>query len=73
MRKPGQNGPRERGFGTPKYGRLVIDEVNDAVVLAKHAEEYRLGYNQIRPPEATAWNRPQEVHLGLAELKIPTF
>jgi len=35
---PGQNGSRERGFGTLKYERLFIDEIDDAVMLAKHAE-----------------------------------
>jgi hypothetical protein len=42
-------------------------------MLAKHAEEYRIEYNQIRPHEAIAWNRPQEVHLGLADPTIPIF
>jgi len=79
VRTPGQNGSPERGFGTLKYERLFIDEIDeideidDAVMLAKHAEEYRIEYNQIRPHEAIAWNRPQEVHLGLADPTIPTF
>jgi len=73
VRTPGQNGSRERGFGTLKYERLFIDEIDDAIMLAKHAEEYRLEYNTIRPHEAIAWNRPQEVHLGLADPKMPTF
>ncbi len=73
VRTPGQNGSRERGFGTLKYERLYIDEIDDAIMLAKHAEEYRLDYNTVRPHEAIAWNRPQEVHLGLADPKIPTF
>ena len=73
VRTPGQNGSRERGFGTLKYERLFIDEIADALTLAKHAEEYRIEYNQIRPHEAIAWNRPQEVHLGLADPAIPTF
>ena len=73
VRSPGQNGSRERGFGTLKYERLYIDEIDDAVMLAKHAEEYRMEYNQIRPHEAIAWNRPQEVHLGLASPTVPTF
>ncbi len=73
VRTPGQNGSRERGFGTLKYERLFIDEIDDAVMLAKHAEEYRLEYNQIRPHEAIAWNRPQQVHTGMADPKIPTF
>ncbi len=50
-----------------------VEEIDDAVMLAKHAEEYRLEYNQIRPHEAIAWNRPEEVHLGLADPKIPTL
>lgn len=73
VRSPGQNGSRERGFGTLKYERLFIDEIDDAVMLAKHAEEYRIEYNQVRPHEAIAWNRPKEVHLGLADPTIPTF
>jgi len=32
-----------------KYERLYIDEIDDAVMLAKHAEEYRIDYNTIRP------------------------
>jgi len=73
IRTPGQNGSRERGFGTPKYERLFLDEINDAVMLATHAEEYRIEYNQVRPHQALAWNRPQEVHQGLANPRIPTF
>jgi putative transposase len=56
-----------------KYERLYIDEIDDAVMLAERAEEYRVEYNQIRPHEAIAWNRPKEVHLGLADPTIPTF
>jgi putative transposase len=73
VKTPGQNGSRERGFGTLKYERLYIDEIDDAVMLAKHAEEYRIEYNEIRPHEAIAWNRPTQVHLGLADPTTPTF
>jgi transposase InsO family protein len=73
VRTPGQNGSRERGFGTLKYERLFIDEIDDALMLAKHAEEYRVEYNTIRPHEAIAWNRPKQVHLGLDSPTIPTF
>ena len=73
VKTPGQNGSRERGFGTLKYERLFIDEIDDAVILAKHTEEYRVEYNEIRPHEAIAWNRPKEVHLGMADPTIPTF
>ena len=67
VRTPGQNGSRERGFGTLKYERLFIDEIDDAIMLAKHAEDYRIEYNTVRPHQAIAWNRPTEVHLGLAD------
>jgi transposase InsO family protein len=73
VRTPGQNGSRERGFGTLKYERLFLDEINDAVTLAERAEHYRTEYNELRPHEAIAWNRPKEVHLGLADPTIPTF
>jgi hypothetical protein len=42
-------------------------------MLATHAEEYRIENNQVRPHQAIAWNRPQEVHQGLANPSIPTF
>lgn len=73
VKSPGQNGSRERGFGTLKYKRLYIDEIDDAVMLANRAEDYRVEYNDIRPHEALAWNRPREVHLDLADPTIPTF
>ena len=73
VKSPGQNGSRERGFGTLKYERLYLDEIDDALMLAKRAEEYRVEYNETRPHEAIAWNRPKEVHLGLADPEIPTF
>jgi len=73
VRTPGQNGSRERGFGTLKYERLYLDEIDHAVTLAERAEDYRVEYNEIRPHEAIAWNRPKEVHMGLADPTIPTF
>ncbi len=72
-KSPGQNGSRERGFGTLKYEQLFLDEVDDAVALAERAEDYRLEYNRVRPHEAIAFNRPEEVHLGLADLTTPSF
>ena len=73
VKSPGQNGSRERGFGTLKYERLYLDHIDDAVALAERAEDYRLEYNRVRPHEAIAFNRPEEVHLGLADPTIPTF
>ena len=72
-RTPGQNGSRERGFGTLKYERLFLDDIADAVELAERAEHYRVEYNATRPHEAIAWNRPKDVHLGLADPTTPTF
>jgi hypothetical protein len=65
VRTPGQNGSRERGFGTLKNERLDIDEIDDVII--------RIEYNDIRPHEAIAFNRSREVHLGLADPTIPTF
>ncbi|MCL6422246.1 integrase core domain-containing protein [Brachybacterium sp. JHP9] len=67
VKTPGQNGSRERGFGTLKYERLYLDEIDDAIVLAERAENYRIEYNELRPHEAISWNRPKEVYLGLAD------
>lgn len=73
VRTPGQNGSRERGFGSLKYERLFLEEIPDALDLAAHVEGYRIEYNTVRPHEAIAWNRPIEVHLGHADPKIPNF
>ncbi len=59
--------------GALKHERLHVDEIDDAVMLADRAEEYRIEYDEIRPHEAIAWNRPREVHLGLADPTTPTF
>ncbi|WP_245687807.1 integrase core domain-containing protein [Rhodococcus phenolicus] len=73
MKSPGQNGSRERGFGTLKYERLLLDEISNALELVARAEDYRVEYNEIRPHEAIAWNRPLKVHLGKADPTIPNF
>ena len=41
--------------------------------LERFHDGYRHDYNHVRPHEAIAWNRPKEVHLGLADPSIPTF
>jgi putative transposase len=56
VRSPGQNGSRERGFGTLKYERLFLEEIDDVLDLTVHAERYRVDYNTVRPHEALAWN-----------------
>ena len=73
VRTPGQNGSRERGFGTLKYEKLFLEEIPDALDLVAHAEAYRIEYNTVRPHEALSWNRPLDVHLGLANPDISNF
>jgi putative transposase len=64
---------RERAFESLKYERLYREDILDVFDLTSHAEEFRIEFNTIRPHEALSWNRPQEVHLGLASPTIPTF
>jgi transposase InsO family protein len=73
VRTPGQNGSRGRGFGSLEYERLLLEEIPDALDLAAHAEDYRLEYNTVRPHEHLSWNRPHDVHLGLADPTAPNF
>ncbi|MER5635414.1 integrase core domain-containing protein [Kitasatospora sp. NPDC002227] len=73
VRTPGQNGSRERGFGSLKYEKLFLEEIPDALDLVRHAEDYRRDYNTVRPHEALAWNRPHDVHTGAADPLVPNF
>jgi transposase InsO family protein len=73
VRTPGQNGSRERGFGSLKYERLFLEEIPDALDLVAHADAWRVEYNTVRPHEALSWNRPLDVHTGHADPKIPNF
>lgn len=52
---------------TPEVRAKALRLVRD------HREDYLLEYNTIRSHEAIAFNRPQEVHLGLADPRIPSF
>ena len=45
----------------------------ELLTLVERAEDYRTEYNEVRPHEAIAWNRPLDVHLGLADPTIPNF
>ena len=36
VRSPGQNGSRERGFGTLKYEELYCEQIDDALDLQQH-------------------------------------
>ncbi|WP_333766886.1 integrase core domain-containing protein [Streptomyces sp. IBSBF 2435] len=73
VRTPGQNGSRERGFGSLKYEKLFPEEIPDALDLVRHAEDYRTEYNTVRPHEALTWNRPHDVHTGAADPLVPNF
>jgi len=59
---PGQNGVRERAFGSLKYEHLYRLEIADLPSLAREAEAYRQIFNHIRPHEALGLNRPIKIH-----------
>lgn len=60
---PGQNGVRERAFGSLKYEHLYRLEIDNGQELAREAETYRQVFNHIRPHEALDLQRPAKVHL----------
>ncbi|GAB3325214.1 hypothetical protein GCM10027451_49870 [Geodermatophilus aquaeductus] len=68
---PGQNGSHERGFHSLKCERLIPRQIPDALDVVAHAEGDRIEYDTERPPEALAWNRPGDIHLGLADPLAP--
>jgi transposase InsO family protein len=68
---PGQNGVRERAFGSLKYEHLYRQEINTLDDLVREANAYREIFNQVRPHEALGFHRPIEVHHNPA-LKPPT-
>ncbi|MFJ8604493.1 integrase core domain-containing protein [Streptomyces shenzhenensis] len=73
VRAPGRNGSRERGFGCLKYEKLFLEEIPDALDLVRHAEDYGTEYNTARPHEPLAWNRPHDIHTGLAGPLVSNF
>ena len=62
-KSPGQNGVRERAFGSLKYEHLYRHEIDDGHQLGIEAESYRQLFNRIRPHEAIGMRRPLDVHL----------
>lgn len=50
-RSPGQNGVRERAFGSLKYEHLYRIEIDDLPALARETEHYRQIFNHVRPHE----------------------
>lgn len=62
-KSPGQNGVRERAFGSLKYEHLYRHEIDDGHDLGRHAERYRQLFNTVRPHHSLAGRRPLHVHL----------
>lgn len=62
-KSPGQNGVRERAFGSLKYEHLYRHEIDDGHTLGLQVESYRQLFNEIRPHEAIGMRRPLDVHL----------
>jgi putative transposase len=62
-KSPGQNGVRERAFGSLKYEHLyrVHEQIATVEDLYRQAEAYRTVFNEIRPHEALGFHRPIEI------------
>ena len=61
-KSPGQNGVRERAFGSLKYEHLYRMQIETLPDLHREAEAYRQIFNHIRPHESLGFYRPVEVH-----------
>lgn len=62
-KSPGQNGVRERAFGSLKYEHLYRHEIDDGHQLGLEVESYRQLFNTVRPHQSLAGRRPLDVHL----------
>ena len=75
-RSPGQNGVRERAFGSLKYEHLYRYEISNGPDVAAAAEEYRQIFNWIRPHESLQMARPGDIYCNpptpAGSLGIPT-
>lgn len=60
---PGQNGVRERAFGSLKYEHLYRHEIDDGHQLGVEVELYRQLFNTVRPHQTLAGRRPLHAHL----------
>lgn len=62
-KSPGQNGVRERAFGSLKYEHLyrIADQIATLADLHHEAESYRQVFNHIRPHKALAMHRPIQI------------
>jgi len=61
-KSPGQNGVRERAFGSLKHEHLYRCEIETLTDLARQSSAYRHVFNHIRPHEALGFHRPIEVY-----------
>jgi len=61
-KSPGQNGVRERAFGSLKYEHLYRMEIETLPDLHREAEAYRQIFNHLRPHEARGFYRPIGIH-----------
>ena len=62
-KSPGQNGVRERAFGSLKYEHVYRLEIDGGHDLGVQVEAYRQLFNTVRPHQALAGRRPFDVHL----------
>jgi putative transposase len=62
-KSPGQNGVRERAFGSLKYEHLYrhAEQIATLADLYREAEAYRMIFNHARPHEALGIHRPIEI------------
>jgi hypothetical protein len=67
---PGQDGVRERAFGSLKYERLYLEDIGE-VTERSHAERYWQEFNHLRHHQALCWHRQFDVHLGIANPTEP--
>jgi len=58
---------------TTPHDVVPLEEIDDVLDLTVHAERYWVDYNTVRPHEALSWNRPHDVHVGLADPRVPNF
>ena len=67
VKSPGQNGVRERAFGSLKYEHLYRHEIDDGHQLGIEVEIYRQLFNTVRPHRTLGGRRPLDVHLAACE------
>lgn len=54
-------------------GRLFVEEIDDVLDLVAYADSYRIEYDTVRPHGAVSFNRPVDVHPGMADPLVPNF